>query len=233
MPAYQSYFDNFFATLPVSRTNFKALGTATLTTAKEAGLGAEFTAHLTELQAALDGFDEKLTEADESTSGDTAAFRAARKTWLEFVDDTMKDFVTPRLRKLPAYADFKKYGKSKLGALDQPRLLQDSKLLLALYTEHAGALGSPTLLAAAQAAYQALTTAHQARTTTEASISDARVSLSTDWLRLARALRRFKAQLELKYEQPEEVYRFFNFGKVNKGASARRSAKKAAALTPE
>jgi hypothetical protein len=226
MPAYQSYFDNFFATLPLSRTNFKALGTFALTTAQQAGLGAEFTAHLTELQAAVNGFDEKLTEADESTSGDTAAFRTARQKWLEFVDDTMKDYVTPRLRKLPAYADFKKYGKSKLGVLDQPQLLQDSKLLLALYTEHAGALGNPGLPAQAQAAYRALDAAYEARTITEAGISDARVGLSADWLRLARALRRLKAQLELKYELPEEVYRFFDFSKTYSVAKKAAKAKR-------
>ncbi|TGE25553.1 hypothetical protein E5K00_10305 [Hymenobacter aquaticus] len=222
MSAYQTYFDNFFATLPMSRTNFKALGAATHLAVKQAELGAEFTPHLTALQTALDGFDENLTEADESTSGGTEAFRTARKAWLTFVDDAMKDHVTPKLRKLPAYADFKKYTKSKLGGLDQPELLQDSKLLLALYTEHAAALGQPGLPAAAQAAYQQLAAAHETRGTAGAAISQARVALSTDWLTLARSLRRLKAQLELRFDEPQEVYRFFNFGKTR---VAKRPAK--------
>jgi hypothetical protein len=118
MPAYQTYFDNFFATLPMSRTNFKALGTATHTAVKQAELGAEFNSHLTALDAALNGFDVNLTEADESTSGGTEAFRTARTKWLEFVDDAMKDYVTPKLRKLPAYANFRKYGTRPDGLLD-------------------------------------------------------------------------------------------------------------------
>jgi hypothetical protein len=229
MPAYQTYFDNFFATLPMSRTNFKALGTGTLTTARQAGLGAEFAAHLTTLETALNGFNDNLTDADESTAGGTGAFRVARKAWLEFVDDTMKDYVTPRLRKLPVYADFKKYGKSKLAALDQPALLQDSKLLLDLYTQHAAALGQPTLPTEAQAAYQQLATADTARDTTGAAISEARVALSADWLTLARALYRLKAQLELTYDDPKQVYRFFDFSKTNKSNRALKAAKAAQA----
>ncbi|PJJ59077.1 hypothetical protein [Hymenobacter chitinivorans] len=214
MSAYQSYFDNFFAALPMSRTNFKALGTATHLAVKQADLGAEFTNHLAALEAALNGFDVNLTDADESTSGGTEAFRAARKQWLEFVDDAMKDYVTPKLRKLPAYADFKKYSKSKLAGLDQPELLQDSKLLLDLYAKHAADLGQPGLPAAAKAAYQQLAAAHETRGTAGAAISQARVALSADWLKLARALRRLKAQLELRFEEPQEVYRFFDFGKT-------------------
>ncbi|RYU76091.1 hypothetical protein [Hymenobacter persicinus] len=227
MPAYQTYFDNFFAALPMSRTNFKALGTATHTAVQQAKLGAEFTPRLTELQAALDGFDENLTDAAESTAGSTAAFRAARKQWLEFVDDTMKDYVTPKLRKLPAYADFKKYNKSKLGLLDQARLLQDSKLLLDLYATHAAALAYPGLPAAAQAAYQPLVAADHSRGTAGAARSQARVALSADWLTLARALRRLKAQLELRYDDPAQVYRFFDFGKTR---VAKRPAKVRAAV---
>jgi|GEM_PF-1749362 len=225
MPAYESYFENFFATLPISRVNFKALGTSTLTTVKQADLGSELTPHLTALQAALDDFDENLTDANEATAGDTLAFRTARTAWLTFVDDTMKDHVTPKLRKQPAYADFKKYGKSKLSHLPQPELLQDSKLLLNLYAEHAAALGAPTLLAAAQAAYQAVVAASETRDTTAASISQARVALPADWLALARALRRLKAQLELRFDEAADVYRFFDFSKVNKPGRALKNLK--------
>ncbi|UOQ55258.1 hypothetical protein [Hymenobacter cellulosivorans] len=222
MPAYQSYFDNFFATLPMSRTNFKALGAATHLAVKQAELGNEFNAHLTALEAALNGFDVNLTDADESTSGGTEAFRMARRQWLTFVDDTMKDYVTPKLRKLPAYADFRKYTRGKLTGLDQHELLQDSKLLLDLYTKHAAGLGQPSLPAAAKAAYQQLASADESRDTADAAISQARVALSADWLKLARALRRLKAQLELRFEETEEVYRFFDFGKTR---VAKRPAK--------
>ncbi|KAA9332333.1 hypothetical protein F0P96_12710 [Hymenobacter busanensis] len=225
MPAYQSYFDHFFATLPISRVNFKALGTATLASLRQAQLGADFTAHETALQAALAGFDENLTDAGESTSGGTAAYRAARKQWLAFVDDTMKDHVTPKLRKLPVYADFKQYQKSKLAGLTQAELLLEAKKLLALYEQHAAALGHATLPAEAQAAYRQLAATTEARTTADAAIDQARVALSADWLALARALRRLKAQLELRFDDAEQVYRFFDFGKVQKGSSARRAAK--------
>ncbi|TGE29884.1 hypothetical protein [Hymenobacter metallicola] len=234
MSAYQSYFDNFFATLPMSRTNFKALGAATHAAVQQADLGSDVTPHLTALQTALAGFDVNLTDAGESTAGGTEGFRAARKQWLAFVDDTMKDYVTPKLRKLPAYADFKKYGKSKLRALEQADLLQDSKLLLDLYTQHAAALSYPGLPAAAKAAYQQLTDADHSRSTAGAAKSQARVALSADWLKLARALRRLKAQLELRFEEPEQVYRFFDFGKVNKSNRALKAAKaRAAAATIE
>ncbi|RAK65840.1 hypothetical protein [Hymenobacter edaphi] len=216
MPAYQIYFDNFFATLPISRVNFKALGTAVCTALREAELPSVFAPHLTELAAALDAFDVNLTEAGGATAGSTEAFRAARKDWLAFVDDTMKDYVTPRLRKLPVYADFRQYQKSHLARLDQASLLQQSKNLLALYETHHAALHYPALPADARAVYQQLTQADNARTIAEAVIDAARVSISGDWLRLARALRRVKAQLELHFDEPAAVYRFFDFGKVRK-----------------
>ncbi|RTQ44705.1 hypothetical protein EJV47_27315 [Hymenobacter gummosus] len=212
MSAYQSYFDNFFATLPMSRVNFKQLGADTLTTLRAAKLGTEFAAHEAALQSALDGFDENLTDADESTSGDTAAFKAARKQWLTFVDDTMKDYVTPKLRKLPVYADFKQYQKGKLGQLGHARLLQDSKQLLGLYQQHAAAMKYADLPTDAQALYDQLSQTHEERGTNEASIGKARVALAADWLALAQVLRRVKAQLELRFAEPAEVYRFFDFG---------------------
>jgi len=225
MPAYQSYFDNFFATLPISRVNFKALGTSALTAGRQAGLGPEFTAHFTALEAALNGFDENLGEADESTAGDTEAFRTARKNWLTFVDDATKDHVTPKLRKLPIYADFRKYFKSKLALLSQPELLQESKQLLALYTEHAAALNHAPLVAEAQAVYQQLTATDESRSTAGSAISGARVALTADWLALARALRRFKAQLELTFNDSAEVYRFFDFGKTYRAVRVAKDAR--------
>ena len=75
------------------------------------------------LQTAIVGFNENLTDRTQSMAGGTDAYHLARTAWLEFVDDTMKAYVTPKLRKLPVYADFKKFGKSKLSALRQPDLL--------------------------------------------------------------------------------------------------------------
>jgi hypothetical protein len=212
MAAYQSYFDNFFATLPMSRSNFKAMGTGALTKGRNANLGAVFTPILAELETSLDNFDENLREATESTSGDTLKFGEARLKWLDFVDDTMKDYVTPKLRKLPIYADFKKYTKTKLARRDQTRLLDDSGLLLDLYAEHAAALGYPTLPTVAGQAFQPLQQADQDRTEGEDDINKGRIHLAEDWVAVARALRRFKAQLELKFDNPKEVYSFFNFG---------------------
>lgn len=226
MPAYQTYFDHFFATLPMSRVNFKQLGSTALTRLREASLGGEFRPHEDALQTALDGFDDNLTDADESTAGDTEAFRAARKQWLAFVDDTMQDYVTPKLRKLPVYADFKRYQKSKLSKLAQAELLQESKPLLNLYQEHAAALQYPTVHADAKRLLEQLTLAHEERSGTEAGIDGARVALAADWLRLAQALRRLKAQLELRFEEPKEVYRFFDFGATR---VAKRGAKGKAA----
>jgi hypothetical protein len=225
MLAYQRYFDNFFGTLRISRVNFKHLGANVLLAVREAQPGPSFAPCLAELEAAVNGFDVHLTEAGGATSGSTEAFRAARKTWLAFVDDTMKDYVTPRLRKRPEYADFLLYTKSKLARLDQAQLLQQSKLLLALYRQHQAALQYPALLADAHATYQQLVHADEARTIGEAIIDAARVAVPGDWQRLARALRRVKAQLEAHYDEPAEVYRFFDFGKTTRRTPGSKALK--------
>jgi hypothetical protein len=221
MPAYFSYFDNFFLYLRISRPNFKAAAEYTLTAGRAANLGAALTPYLDELAAALKGFDEKLTERTASTQGDTEAYRTARTAWLTFVDDTMKDLVTPKLRKLPAYADFKQYGKSRLRVLDQQELPVQSQALVKLYATHAKALGQPALATDAQNVLSRLTAVSEQRDQADAAISGAIVGLAQDWMAVARALRRIKAQLELQFDEAEKVYSFFDFTKVKK---ARKSS---------
>jgi hypothetical protein len=219
-----TYFANVFLTLRMARPEFKAQALHSLRAVREAALGAAFTPLLAELDTAIAGFDENLADSSASTAGGTGAYHQARTAWLEFVDDTLKDYVTPKLRKLPAYADFKKYGKSKLAALKQPALLTESAALLKLYAAHQGAL-YPTLAAEAAAKLQALTATDETRDTQEADITDARLDLADDRAAIARAQRRLKAQLELTFEDAEKVYSFFDFSAAE---SARKSLKRAA-----
>ena len=226
--AYSTYFDNLFLALRMARPDFKAQAQYSLLAAREAALGAAFTPLLAELETAIAGFDENLSDRNQSTAGGTDAFRLARTEWLTFVDDTMKDYVTPKLRKLPAYADFKKFGKSKLAALSQPKLLTESKALVALYRDHQAAL-YPTLGAEAKARYDALTAADETRDTQEATISDAMLALADDRAAIARAQHRLKAQLELTFEKPEKVYSFFDFSKAEYSRKTQKKAAKKAA----
>ena len=214
MDKYGTYFENFFAGLRLSRPNFKASGTYTATALTTASLGAAGAPFITDLNAALTGFDENLTDRQDPTQGDTAAYRAARKAWLAFVDDTAKDYVTPKLRKAAHYADFKALSRNVLAELSQPELPLQSQALVDLYTTHAAALGYPTVVADAKAKLQAvldtMTTRVESDTDTDATILD----LQADWLRVARALRRAKAFLELQFDDPAKVYSFFDFSKV-------------------
>ena len=136
MPAYVTYFDNPFLSLRMARADYKAQAQYTLRAVRQAAPGAAFAPLLAELEAAIAGFDANLTERGQPTAAGTGAYQLARKAWLAFVDDTMKDYVTPRLRKLPAYADFKAFGKSRLAGLRQDELLVQSRQLLALYAQH-------------------------------------------------------------------------------------------------
>lgn len=212
--AYATYFDNLFVNLRMTRPEFKAQAQYALRAGRQGGLAPEFAPLLAALETALAGFDENLAERNESTAGNTGTYHEARTAWLEFVDDAMKDFVTPKLRKLPVYADFKKYGKSKLAALRQPELLTQSRDLLALYAAQQTALGPPTLAADAQAKLAAVAAADEARDRQDAGTTDAILALADDRAAIARAQRRFKAQLELAFEDPNKVYSFFDFSKA-------------------
>jgi hypothetical protein len=220
--AYSTYFDNLFLALRMARPDYKAQAAYSLHAAQEAALGAAFTSLLKDLETAINGFDENLSDRNQSTSGGTAAFRLARQEWLAFVDDTMKDYVTPKLRKLPVYADFKKFGKSKLSALAQPELITQSKALAALYQANQAAL-YPTLGADAKAKYAALAAADADRDTQDATITDAILDLADDRRAIARAQRRLKAQLELTFDDPARVYSFFDFSKARLPKSKKSS----------
>ena len=167
--AYSTYFDNPFPALRMSRPEFKAQAQYSLRAATEAALGAPFKLLLADLDTAITGFDENLADRNQSTTGGTEAFQLARTAWLTFVDDTMKDYVTPKLRKLPIYADFKKFGKSKLAALDQDTLITQAKALLQLYTEQQDAL-YPDLGTDAKKLYDALVEADETRDEQDATI---------------------------------------------------------------
>lgn len=218
--AYSTYFDNLFLALRMGRPAYKAQAEYALRAGREADLGAAFAPLLAELETAIANFDENLTDRNQSTAGGTGAYHLARAEWLEFVDDAMKDYVTPKLRKLPVYADFKKFSKSKLAGLKQPELLPASKALTALYLAQKTALGTD-LATGAKAKYAALVAADTSRDTQDADITDARLDLADDRAAIARAQRRFKAQLELTFDSAEKVYSFFDF-------SAARGNKKAA-----
>ena len=226
--AYSTYFDNLFLSLRMARPAYKAQAQYSLRTLREAGLGAPFAPLLAALETAIAGFDENLSDRNQSTAGGTEAFHAARAKWLAFVDDTMKDHVTPKLRKLPVYADFKKFGKSRLAELNQPTLLARSKTLLDLYVSQQDAL-YPKLGADAQQLYDALDAADETRDNLDGDISEAQLALADDRAAIAHAQRRLKAQLELTFDQPEKVYRFFDFTK----ARGNKIKPKAAAASSE
>jgi hypothetical protein len=218
---YFTYFTNPFESLRMDRSAYKAQAEYSHRAVTTAKLGALFAPLLDKLQAAIDDFDERLVDRTQSTAGGTDAYHLARTEWLEFVDDTMKDYVTPKLRKLPIYADFKKFGKSKLSVLKQPDLLTESKTLLKLYRDQQGLL-YPALGAEAQKKYDALTDTDETRDTQEADITEATLALAADRAAIAHAQRRLKAQLELTFEEEKKVYSFFDFAaaRLPKGKKA-------------
>ena len=230
---YRSAFDNFFRTIAISRVNYKALATYSLRTAQGAGLPATFTPTLTALSTHLDAFDENLTERLDPTAGSTEAFRRARKAWLKFVDDTMKDHVTPKLRTAAAYADFKKLTKNKLSELTQDELLTTSKPLLQLYTDHATVLGAPTLAAAAQTVYDVMDTADAGRDQQSATLETATLALAGDRDEIATDLFALKSLLHLRFpNDADKVYSFFDFGKVRRPNGKKAKAAKSDGTTP-
>ncbi|GAB3870176.1 hypothetical protein GCM10028824_18470 [Hymenobacter segetis] len=221
--AYFTYFTNPFESLRMDRPAYKAQAEYSYRAVTEAKLGTLFAPLLADLQKAIDGFDESLTDRSQSTAGGTDAYHLARTEWLEFVDDTMKDYVTPKLRKQPVYADFKKFGKSKLSALKQPKLLTESKALLKIYHDQQSFL-YPSLGDDAQKKYDALAATDETRDTQEATITDATLALADDRRAIAHAQRRLKAQLELKFEDEKKVYSFFDFAATKEGRQAKKKA---------
>lgn len=221
---YRSEFDNFFANLAISRVNYKALATFSLRKAQGAGLPATFTPTLSSLSTHIDAFDENLIERLSPTAGTTLEFQQARKTWLTFVDDTMKDLVTPKLRKVAAFADFKKLSKNKLRNLPQKDLLVESKALLVLYSDHATALGAPTLVTDAQKVYDALAAADETRDEQTSTLDDTTLALAGDRDNIATDLFALKCQLHLRFpNDPDKVYSFFDFSKVRPSGSKKKT----------
>ena len=210
---YSTYFDNPFLALRMARPAFKEQAQHVARAVRDAKPGAAFDPLLTALDTAIAGFDDKLTDRVEPTAADTEAYRRARKDWLTFVDDAMKDNITPKLRKLPVYADFKKFGKSRLSGLDQANLLIQSQQLIDLYTEHQTAVGRPTLAAEAAAKLKAVADLDALRDKEDATTTLI-LDLATDRAAIARAQRRLKAQLELTFDDPAKVYSFFDFSQT-------------------
>ena len=221
---YSASFANPFRALLMSRPAYKAQAQYSLRAVTEAALGTPFGPLLAALDTAITGFDENLADRNQSTTGGTEAFHEARAQWLEFVDDTTKDYVTPKLRKLPIYADFKKFGKSKLAALSQPAFITQANALLQLYTEQQSAL-RPALGTDAKKLYDALVAADKTRDTQGATIDSAILDLADDRAAIAHAQRRLKAQLELTFEDPAKVYSYFDF-------SASKAARKSQPKPP-
>ena len=221
--SYSTYFDNPFLALRMARPAFKEQAQHVARAVREAKPGAAFDPLLTALDTAIAGFDDKLTDRVEPTAADTEAYRRARKDWLSFVDDAMKDNITPKLRKLPVYADFKKFGKSRLSELDQANLLIQSQQLLDLYAEHQTAVGRPTLAAEAAAKLKAVADLDALRDKEDATTTTLILDLATDRAAIARAQRRLKAQLELTFDDPAKVYSFFDFSQatINKSGKVK------------
>ena len=221
--SYSTYFDNPFLALRMARPAFKEQAQHVARAVRDAKPGAAFDPLLTALDTAIAGFDDKLTDRVEPTAADTEAYRRARKDWLSFVDDAMKDNITPKLRKLPVYADFKKFGKSRLSELDQANLLIQSQQLLDLYAEHQTAVGRPTLAAEAAAKLKAVADLDALRDKEDATTTTLILDLATDRAAIARAQRRLKAQLELTFDDPAKVYSFFDFSQatINKSGKVK------------
>jgi hypothetical protein len=131
--------------------------------------------------------------------------------------------VTPKLRKLPVYADFKKFGKSRLSELAQADLLIQSQQLIDLYTEHQTAAARPTLAAEAAVKLKAVADADELRDKEAAAQDTLILGLEADRTAIAKAQRRLKAQLELTFDDPAKVYSFFDFGKatINKSGKVK------------
>ena len=117
----------------------------------------------------------------------------------ELVDDALKDDLTPKLRKLPEYADFRKFSKSHLSKLDQANLLAASRQLLSLCARHQAAAGRPKLVAEAGAVFQAVAAADEQRDQGAAATDTLILAPEADRAAVAKAQHRLKAQLELTY----------------------------------
>ncbi len=218
---YFTYFENPFLALRMPRPAYKEQAQHTVRAVREANLGAALEALATALETETNGFDENLIERAAPTAGDTSAYHTARQAWLDFVEDTYIDFVKPKLRKLPVFADFRPFGKSKLDALDQAAIITKSDGLITLYTANQALMGYPTLAKDAQKKLKAMTDVDEIRDTKDAATDATILDLLGDRRAIALAQRRVKAQLELLFDDPAKVYSFFDFS----AASVNKSGK--------
>ena len=220
---YFTFFEIFFFGLRMTRPEYKEQAQHLLRAVREAKLGPEMEAECVAFEAVIDSFDENLTERQAPTEGETEDYHRKRQEWLDFVDDTMKDFVTPKLRKLPVYDDFKPFGKAKLSALKQDKFITNSQGLIKLYLANQKTMGYPTLGADAQKKLDAVTGIDATRDTHDATLDTTILDLGTDWKAIALAERRIKARLELLFDDPKKVYSFFDFSKaaVNKSGKVK------------
>lgn len=224
--AYRSMFDQFFLTLPISREGFATMGQKLYDGVKAAGLGGAFPAALAKLKTALDGFDVNLTVRGTSTADDTEAQRLVRQAIATFVDDTLIDYVKPKLRRLPALKQFKGLTRSAFRRLEHKDVLTQLDIFKGLLTTHAGPLGSTEPATAAGALLTQWKNATKERTEGEQTIDDSIVALAGDWVLVAQAMRRIQLLLLLEFIEEADggeahAYSYFDFSGVRKNSTKR------------
>lgn len=216
---FRSYFGQFFLTLPISRTGFADLGRKAHDGVKAADLGSKFTAPLGRLNTALDGFDVNLTDRNTSRADDTEAQRLVRAAIVTFVDDTLIDFVNPKLRRLPALKQFKGLKKSAFRRLEHKDVNTQLGVFAGLLRTHAGALGTTDPADQADTLLKQWEKATRERTEGEQEVDDTILELAADWVAVARALREIQLLLLLDFLNDADggearAYSFFDFGKT-------------------
>lgn len=214
--AYRSSFDQLFLHLPISRSGFAQMGQHLYDGVSAAALGGEIPAALAQLQSALAGFDLNLTVRNTSTADDTEAQRRVRQAIATFVDDTLIDFVRPKLRRLPALKQFKGLTRTAFRRIPQQELLPQLDVFRALLAEHAGALGSPAPATQAAALLAEWAAATKGRTEGAQTIDDSILALSADWVLVAQAMRRLQLLLLLAFLDDADggearAYSYFDF----------------------
>jgi hypothetical protein len=214
--AYRSMFDQFFLSLPISRPGFATMGQKLYDGVNAAALGGAFPAALAGLKAALGGFDVKLTIRETSTADDTEAQRLVRKAIADFVDDTMIDFVKPKLRRLPALKQYKGLTRSAFRRLGHKEVQTQLDVFRALLADHAGPLGTTAPAEQAAALLVQWKNATKARTESEQTIDDSILDLAQDWVLVAQAMRRIQLLLLLEFLEDADggearAYSYFDF----------------------
>ena len=194
------------------------------------GFGGGFPAALTMLKTALGGFDVNLTVRGTSTADDTEAQRVVRKAIATFVDDTLIDFVRPKLRRLPALKQFKGLNRSLFRRLPHKDVPTQLDVFRALLVQHAGPLGSTVPAADAAALLLQWQEATRERTEGEQTIDDSITDLAEDWVKVAQAMRRIQLLLLLEFVEDADggearAYSYFDFSGVRKNTTKPKQPK--------